>query len=159
MTSALTRLAARIRQELDEIEIVLQRTEAGWIRFQQSIDDYYIDGVALNLHGFYNGLERVFELIATTIDGIKPEGENWHQALLQQMCEEKPTLRPAVLSNSSYELLDEYRGFRHVVRNVYTYKFDPVKMKALVEKAPDVHSRVNAELLAFANFLENRVDK
>jgi hypothetical protein len=45
---------------------------------KQSGDEFYLDSVALNLHSFYTALERVFELIATTIDQEKPQGENWH---------------------------------------------------------------------------------
>jgi len=29
----------------------------------------YLDSAALNLHGFYSGLERLFELIARHVDG------------------------------------------------------------------------------------------
>ncbi len=91
-------LADRIRQELNELERVVARTNEGWQRSRRSNDDYYLDGVALNLHGFYSGLERVFALIAETIDGSLPQGENWHLLLLQQMMQEKPRLRPAVIS-------------------------------------------------------------
>ncbi|MBC8503666.1 MAG: hypothetical protein H8D34_02345 [Chloroflexi bacterium] len=159
MNAPLVRLATRIRDELEELEVVLKRVEDGWGKYTRSTDDHYLDGVALNLHGFYNGLERVFELIATIIDGTKPDGEYWHQALLQQMSEEKPSIRPAVLSDLSYQKLDEYRGFRHVVRNVYTYKFDPTKVKKLVDEAPGLYRRVHAELRAFADFLEQQIDE
>ncbi len=40
------------------------------------------------------------------------------------------------------------------VRNIYTYIFDRVKMRKLVEKTPGLFSQVRAELLAFADFLE-----
>ena len=63
-------------------------------------------------------------------------------------------MRPAVISESSYGALNEYRGFRHVVRNIYTYIFDRVKMRKLVEEAPGLFNQVRAELLAFADFLE-----
>jgi len=42
-----------------------------------------LDGVALNLHSFYSGIERIFELIAANVDDIRPVGENWHQTLLK----------------------------------------------------------------------------
>ena len=50
--------------------------------------------------------------------------------------------------------LDDYRGFRHVVRNVYAYKFDPDKLEKLVRSAPDLFGQLKAELIAFAAFLE-----
>jgi hypothetical protein len=150
----LVHVAERIRSELDELEAVLKRVKEGWNRAQRSGDSYYLDGVALNLHGLYSGLERIFEVIAVSVDGKKPEGENWHQELLKQMNTEIPEMRPAIISEASYGLLNEYRGFRHVVRNVYTYNFDPVKMRKLVDKVPGLFLQVRDELLAFANFLQ-----
>ena len=154
MNAKLAHVANRIRSELAELEEVVRRVEEGWKRAEGSGDDYYLDGVALNLHGLYSGLERIFEVIALNVDGRKPEGENWHQELLRQMSTEILEMRPAVISESCYEALNEYRGFRHVVRNIYTYNFDRVKMRKLVEKAPGLFNQVRAELLAFADFLE-----
>lgn len=150
----LSGLALRIRQELGELELVLARISEGWQRARRSGDDYYLDSVALNLHGFYSGLERIFTLIAETIDGSLPQGENWHLLLLQQMTKETPRMRPAVISDDVSRRLNEYRGFRHVVRNVYTYRFDPVKVEKLVLDAPALFAQFNSELSAFANFLE-----
>ena len=64
MSARLRQLAARIRSELDDLERVTNRIGEGWQRALRVADDYYLDGVALNLHGFYAGLERIFELIA-----------------------------------------------------------------------------------------------
>jgi hypothetical protein len=96
----LQQLSERIRLKFEEIEHVVQRAEEGWRRFQESHDEYYLDGVALNLHGFYNGLERIFERVASTLDGAKPTGENWHFVLLQQMSPEVKDIRPAVISEA-----------------------------------------------------------
>ncbi len=147
-------LAERIRDSVHELERVVERVRIGWERALGSGDDYYLDGVALNLHGFYSGLERIFELVATAVYGKKPEGEKWHQELLTQMASELPGTRPAVLSDVSSNGLDAYRGFRHVVRNVYAYKFDPMKIKTLVENLPMLFRQLKQELLAFAQFLE-----
>jgi hypothetical protein len=82
MNSRLKSLANRIRNDLVELERVLQRVENGWEIASRQGDDYYRDSVALNLHGWYSGLERIFVLIAETLDGKLPKGENWHQTLL-----------------------------------------------------------------------------
>ncbi|MBK7203054.1 hypothetical protein [Candidatus Amarolinea dominans] len=111
---------------------------------------------APNLHGFYSGLERIFELIATTIDAAKPKGENWHQVLLRQMSVETSDLRPAVISQSTYHRLDGYRGFRHVVRHVYAYNFETTKIEKLVLDLPETLAQVPGEMLAFAEFLEQQ---
>ncbi len=156
MSERLLRLAKRIRTELADLERLVERAQEGWLRAQRSGDDLYLDSVALNLHGFYAGLERLFELIATAIDGAMARGANWHQVLLQQMATEAPSVRPAVISEGTREALDEYRGFRHIVRHVYTFKFDPAKVQPLVEHMQVVFMQVRSEFLAFAEFLENQ---
>ena len=68
-------------------------------------------------------------------------------------------MRPAVISEQCLEALDEYRGFRHIVRHVYTFNFDPVKAQRLIEKSSTVYAAVREELLAFANFLEQHASQ
>lgn len=157
MNEQILRLAQRISDELNELEQVVERIQQGWHQTQQSGDDLYLDGVALNLHGFYSGLERIFERIATTIDRKLPQEANWHQVLLKQMEAEVSSVRPAVISNGTREALDGYRGFRHIVRNIYAFRFEATKMQELVEEVPMVFEQVRAELLAFAAFLEQSV--
>ena len=153
MSERLLRLSRRIPDECRELERLVERAQEGWHRAQQSSNDLYLDGVALNLHGFYAGLERLFEMIAAAVDGHVPRGKNWHQMLLEQMAEESPSVRPAVISGQTRQILDEYRGFRHVVRNVYAFRFDPAKVQKLIDALPVAFSQVRAELLAFAGFL------
>ncbi len=154
MNEQILNLAQRIRLELSDLERVISRAAEGWQRAKRSNDDYYVDSVALNLHGFYSGLETLFELIATHIDQQKPTGANWHQLLLQQMSVEIEQVRPAVISVDIGNRLNEYRNFRHVVRNVYTFRFNPLKMESLVVNLNPLFIQIRDELFAFANFLE-----
>ena len=150
----ITGLVRRIHQELAELERVLGRVQEGWERSRRSNDDYYLDGVALNLHGFYSGYERIFTHIAETIDGDLPRGEDWHSLLLRQMKTEVPGIRPAVVSTETGAILDDLRKFRHVVRNVYTHHIDPVRLGKLVKNSSESFSQLRAEISAFAAFLE-----
>lgn len=147
-------IAGRIRSELQDIQHVVDRTLAIWEQAGGSTGDYYVDAAALNLHGFYAGLERLFEVIADGIDRSKPSGPNWHQELLRQMGAELSGVRPAVLSPEARDQLDRYRGFRHVVRNVYTFSLDQGQIGLLVGQLQRVMELVNEELLAFAGFLD-----
>jgi hypothetical protein len=124
----------RILQELDNLERVVERVEKGMERARQSPTDFdlFLDAVALNLHDFYSGLERVFQYIAAHIDQKLPSAGNWHSELLKQMQLEISGLRPAVLSSESAGRLEEYLRFRHVVRNVYAFQFDIERLDPLV---------------------------
>lgn len=150
----ITALVVRIRQELEELQRVLDRIREGWRLFRRSNDDLYLDGVALNLHGLYSGFERLFTRIAETIDGNLPQGAEWHKLLLEQMKTEIPGIRPAVISTETGNFLDELRRFRHIVRNVYTHHIDPERLQKLVDGSSGSFSRLHAELSAFAAFLE-----
>ena len=108
----------------------------------------------MNLHGFYSGLERLFELIARHIDHAWPTGETWHRDLLQQMAQDQPDVRPALIDPDSAIALDEFRRFRHLVRHGYAMNLVPDKMAGLVAVLPNLWLQLSAELLAFADFLE-----
>ena len=144
-------VAARIRQELPELDRVARRACRAWASATRDAQDLYIDATALNIHGFYAGLERIFTLVAERIDDSLPNGPNWQQDLLRQMTAEIPGIRAAVLSPDLFPTLDRYRGFRHVVRNVYAYVLDPRLVAVLIEDLPKANEQMRAELAAFAD--------
>lgn len=147
-------LAARIKVYLLELDRVVERAISITEKAVASGDDGFWDGVALNLHGYYSGVERIFEDIARTIDESVPSTPDWHQSLLIQMTGKNSDLRPAVISSELRDTLDEYRGFRHVVRNVYAYNFRPARLKELVDNLGKCHSMLKDEFDRFCSFLE-----
>ena len=148
-------LASRIRGYLEELEKVVDRAVLLSTKAINSGDDGYWDGVALNLHSFYSGAERIFEDIARSFDGSVPSGPDWHIGILVQMATEVPQHRPPVISSDVRYILDEYRGFRHVVRNVYAFNFRPARLKELVDNLPGCFASLKEEFLVFAHFLES----
>ena len=156
MKTVYEELVERIRGEEPDLERIVQRALRVWTQVQRSPDEpAYVDSIALNLHGFYSGLERLFELIARHIDRALPTSETWHRDLLDQMASDQTGIRPAVIGQDSILALDDLRRFRHLVRNVYTTNLAPDKMAGLILALPGLWSRLRAELLAFADFVEN----
>lgn len=147
-------LSGRIRSELLELEQVVDRTLKAWQQVSRTADDFYVDVTALNLHGFYARVERLLKLIADGVDRTRPTGSDWHQARLRQMSADVPGIRPAILQVETRERLARYRGFRHVVRNVYTFSLDPDQIELLVAKLRLTMDAVAQELTKFADFLE-----
>ncbi len=129
-------LARRIRVEVSEVDRAISRAQRAWQAAQRgdAEQDMVVDSAALNLHGFYSGLERVFETLALQMDGTLPKGDTWHRDLLEQMTLDVPGIRPPVMSESKVQALDEYRRFRHVVRNVYAEHLDPQRIGDLARK-------------------------
>jgi hypothetical protein len=154
MKTHIAPLIGRIHQALNDLERVVVRTRLLLDKAIKTDDDGYLDGVALNLHGFYAGVERIFEDIGRTLERSLPEGATWHQDLLLQMSAEIPSVRPAVISLNTRYCLDEYRGFRHVVRNIYTFNLRGSRMRELAKELPACYVALQDELGKFINFLE-----
>jgi hypothetical protein len=146
-------LAGRLRQEMPALERVALRASASMADALGG-DDRLVDAAALNLHAFYSGLERLFELVARQVDESYPSGPNGHSELLAQMAAPVADVRPAVISEPLQQQLDRYRGFRHVVRNVYTYNLDTAQLGLLVDGLSETVVLLGSELAAFADFLD-----
>jgi hypothetical protein len=155
-------LGRRVRSELNELDRCANRVERAWQAAKRAAadQDMFIDSAALNLHGFYAGLERLFEAIALQLDGVVPQGETWHRDLLGQMTIDLSGVRPSVISLEVSHGLDEFRRFRHVVRNIYADRLDPERIGDLVAKLPPLWTQLKVELVQFTEFLEgvSRID-
>lgn len=69
-------VAARIRQEVPELDRVADRASRAWALASAGPEDLLIDATALNIHSFYAGLERIFTLVAERIAASLPSGPN-----------------------------------------------------------------------------------
>ena len=62
-------LASRILNEIAALELIVTKVERAWKAAGANNDDLYYDSVALNIHSFYSGLEKIFEKVASAVDG------------------------------------------------------------------------------------------
>jgi hypothetical protein len=99
-------------------------------------------------------MELSFELIVRAVDQAMPSSETWHRELLEQVSHDIPGLRPAIINVENSRRLEEFRRFRHLVRNVYAADLIPGRMASMLADLPGLWSDLRTELLAFADFLE-----
>jgi hypothetical protein len=144
-----------IQKELENLKEVVKRVFRIERRIEAATEDrdFFIEAMAIELHGFYTGLEKIFEGIAKMVDHSMPSGDHWHNLLLQQMSLDIPGIRPPVLSEQTLNALKDYLSFRHVVRNVYAYNFDYTRISKLVQKLDQTFSLAQEELAVFSEFL------
>lgn len=149
-------LAERLRTELRAIEQVVERAENAIRKAHEQAQDrvFFAASAALDLHGFYAGVERLFEMIASDVDQNRPTGGNWHRDLLAQMALTVADVRPAVIADETRTALTEYLEFRHVVRNVYTFNLRPERVMELVGRLRATFDLAQRDLLKFAEFLD-----
>lgn len=150
-------LQRRITEELGEIDRTVATIQRHWASAASGAADpeAYVNSVALNLHSFYSGLERIFELVAMQLDESRLGGADWHSELLRQMTIDLEEARPAMLSKATMLELDEYRKFRHRIRSIYATHLDPKRMEDLVIDLPDVWRQVRQEIATFVGFLDS----
>ncbi len=151
MRDELLELGKRIQRDISDLKKI---RDLAFRRWQKALrDEDYIGSVAFDLQGFYQGVVRIFEAIAKSIDRAFPAGEKWHKMLLEQMTEEISGIRPAVISMETREALDNFRMFRHLARNIYTFNLEPAKIRGLVENLPETVDQVCKDLSLFVGFL------
>jgi hypothetical protein len=98
-------------------------------------------------------IENVFEVIARDIDERLPSGENWHQELLRQMALSVPQVRPPLLQRDTAVLLDEFRAFRHVFRNVYGFNLSSTRIGDLLKKFPNAVKQFQKDAIVFIDVM------
>jgi hypothetical protein len=160
MMVAYLTLAMQLREELENLERVVVAAVESIEGAQQHPEQAYIyvNSAALELHSFYVGLERIFLAVAEQVDQSVPSSASWHFDLVNQMTYNLRSLRPPVLSGATRDQLHEYRAFRHVVRNVYTYQLDPERVERLITTLPVAFESVKADTTQFIKFLDSAAD-
>jgi hypothetical protein len=148
-------LQEKLIKECNNLEKVTLLAQETLSLVQNLENDVYfkslVSGLTLYLENLYMGVERVLSLIAQEVDKIVPSGGSWHLQLLQQMVIEVPSVRPAVISQETYEKLNEFRGFRHVARNLYAYDLEPGRVIELAKKLNQCHESFITDMESFTN--------
>lgn len=153
-------LIAEIKDELSQVETGARDIKEVSAAFPLSGREQviYKESLALKLHNFYTGCERIFQKIADEINGGRPHSPDWHRRLLRSMALEIEDMRPPAISMEIERALEEFLAFRHVVRNVYGFEIDPERLLRLADKTEALFEGFKAEISRFVNFL-NRLDR
>lgn len=146
------RIISEINAELSNV-LRLRDEYKEFINKYKTVDKYLLRVKASYLADFYMGIERIFQIIATEIDGGIPQGEEWHKRLLLNMTIEIEGVRPPVISSGLYNCLRLFLGFRHVVRQAYGFQLDESKLGELVSSFEDTVGNFSGEITKFCDTL------
>ncbi|MGK7945277.1 MAG: hypothetical protein AB4058_12490 [Microcystaceae cyanobacterium] len=148
-------LREKICKECTNLDKLILKNNETILLIENRKNDIYFDSLisalTLYLGNFYMGVERIFALIAKEIDKTQPSGESWHIQLLKQMSLEIPSIRFAVISQETYEMLNEFRGFRHIARSLYAYDLEPQRVIELSKILNQCYNFLKADLEVFMN--------
>jgi HepT-like protein len=150
------RFKAEIMEELENVSRIVSIIEKRKKEIKKhGVDaEVYLDSIIHNIENFYMGIEEIFKRIAMFTDEGIPEGSRWHSILIKGMARDIPGVRPPVIKDETRLLLDEYRKFRHLVRNIYTFNIIPQKITKLAQSITKVFNMLQKDLTIFLNILE-----
>ena len=114
---------------LNQLESQMRLVQAAMLT-NPALADICAESLALKLHNFYTGCERIFQIIASELNGGLPSSYDWQRRLLNPMSKPQD-YRPAVLREDTVRKLNEYLSFWHVVRNIYGFELEK-KLENLV---------------------------
>ena len=97
----------------------------------------------------------MFKIVAKNIDGSVPSGSEWHLELLEQMSVAIQGERPAFISVNTKLLLNEFRGFRHIFRNIYGFNLMPERIERLLEIFPETVDELKKDVEKFIAEMES----
>ncbi|NJN29946.1 MAG: hypothetical protein HC824_05470 [Synechococcales cyanobacterium RM1_1_8] len=83
-----------------------------------------------------------------------PASSDWPKRLLDRMTVVREE-RPAVIRPKTARQLQEFLGFRHIVRNLYGFELDDERIAQLLSKYPAVWQQVDQDINDFAKWLED----
>lgn len=137
-------------QEMVEVKLKFVRNIVS--RIKQSLRQAKrprIGFMAYRLDQFYMGIERILKRIVQNLDKQVPTSAEWHRELLDMTVKECSNVRPAILDEPLRERLDEFRRFRHIVRNIYEPQLDLERVQDLAKKVSETFTSFELALRSF----------
>ncbi len=147
-TEKLMLLRSDIKAQMDRIEAIYQNIEDRAAGLHPD-DEIRLESVAYQLHNLYNAIEDLFRLVAAHFENQVEHLGRWHTALLRRMRQQVEGMRPALLSEQSYVLLNGLRGFRHFFRHAYAAPVEYAHIQINLEKARRLRSPFQQDVEQF----------
>jgi uncharacterized protein YutE (UPF0331/DUF86 family) len=124
-------LKAEMDAQRQEIEGIYARIEDR----KRKSDKSAIESVGYQLHNLYCAFEDLFKIVAESFENHIQDKSKYHLELLKRMAISIQGVRPRLLSEESFPLLDNLRSFRHFFRHAYSYELDERKLKIVLDDA------------------------
>lgn len=117
-------------------------------------DEMQLESVAYQLHNLYNAIADLLRVIAGYFENRITHTPHWHIQLLRRMGHKIAGVRPALLSQESYVLLNGLRGFRHFFRHAYAAPIDYDQLRINLDKARRLRQILERDVAEFLRQME-----
>ncbi|MBF0099306.1 MAG: hypothetical protein HQK77_00210 [Desulfobacterales bacterium] len=106
---------------------------------------------------YYTCIETIFFRIASFFENNLSK-DRWHTELLKRMTLKVNGIREQVISDKTYEILDEFRRFRHFKRYYFDFSYDWDKLEFLKKKFDTLRIAIKQDINSFNDFLDKLKD-
>ena len=141
----------KIEGTIKKITERLEKIKTAPIIYKEEIETT----IAKNIVDCYRGIETIFTQIAMDIDLRMPDGSRWHKELLTQMTEPYAERQP-VISQETFEALEELLEFRHVFRNIYEDELIYKRAERHAKRVSQLFDRLSKELDVFIAWMKRQ---
>jgi hypothetical protein len=119
----------------------------------QPDDPVKLESVAYQIHNLYSAVEDLLKLVAAHFENNIADSSRWHTDLSYRMTQDITGIRPALLSQESYILLNGLRSFRHFFRHAYNVPIEFTQLQINLDKAFRLYPLLQADVKQFFNQL------
>jgi uncharacterized protein YutE (UPF0331/DUF86 family) len=138
-------LKAQLQAQVKEIEKIYRRLEDRSRKKGKAA----AESIGYQLHNLYCAFEDLFEIVAKTFENNIQEKGKYHLELLKRMTIEINGVRPALISEEVFPLLDSLRSFRHFFRHAYSYDLDERKVRIVLSDAVKLQALYQKDIKMF----------
>ena len=149
-------LTAEIKGQWRLIEKVSERLQT---RVEDGLDTpAQLDSVAYQIHNLYCSIEDLLKLIAHAFENQVGSSSEWHRVLLLRLSQPVEGIRPAFLSEHSFDLLNKLRSFRHMVRHAYGTEIELPQLQPNIDLALQSSHCISQDITQFLKQLDALTD-
>lgn len=147
-------LVTTINSELQTLHHLATDIAAVRLEIQQNRANPWLpyERMALRLHNFYAGCERIFYAVVAELNGGLPQERDWPRRLLDKVGTARE-YRPAPLAAETAHELRDFLAFCHEMRNIHGFQLNVVRIDYLVACYPAVWQHVEADVAQFMAWL------
>lgn len=113
---------------------------------------------ALKTQQLYTAIEDLFKQIAKAFENHVDSLSSYHKELLIRMNLDIPKIRPKVISQESFLLMDKLRTFRHFVRHAYDCELDQHELGLIQNRLKEQFFYFKEDLERFKKYVGQLAD-
>ncbi|MGD1899952.1 MAG: hypothetical protein ACFB16_23770 [Phormidesmis sp.] len=108
-----------------------------------------LESVAYQIHNLYCSIEDLLKLVASAFENNIGSSGNWHRALLLRMSQPVEGIRPAFLSEESFDLMSKLKNFRHMFRHAYGADIERDQLTSNLVAAQKLYDLIGQDINTF----------